>query len=127
MTTQQHLQTISLEAAGDLSSDQFHFMELSSGQVQAVSGSGDDSVGVLQGNPAAQGRAAEVAYDGIAKVVAGAAVAQDAEVMSDASGRAITATGAVGSYQLGRALDAASGIGAVIRVQLRLPSQAVSA
>lgn len=115
MTTQQRLLTISLEAAADLSLLQFRFMELSSGQVQAVSGAGGNSVGVLQNDPAAQGRAAEVAFGGIVKVEAGATVTQDADVQSDAVGRAIDAS--TGDRVLGVALDAGA-IGELIRVLL---------
>lgn len=52
---------------------------------------------------------------GIIPVEAGAAVALDAEIQCDASGRAITKAAGIG---LGRALDAAAAAGDVIRVKV---------
>lgn len=107
----------SLEAASDLSAGQHHFVEVdSSGQIALVNGSGDTVDGVLQNDPDAQGQAGTVINDGISKVVAGAAVAQGALVMSNASGRAITATS--GNFVAGRALEAATADAEVISVLL---------
>jgi hypothetical protein len=61
------------------------------------------------------GEQASIVTHGIKVVEAGAAVAADAEVQTDASGRAITKAAGIG---LGRALDAASGAGEFIRVKL---------
>lgn len=52
---------------------------------------------------------------GVVEVEAGAAVTQGARVMSDATGRAIDATGATARV-LGFALDSSTGAGEVIRV-----------
>lgn len=78
-------------AAGDLSSDQYKFMVLgvSGASLNNVNGGYVD--GILQNAPAAANRAASVAYDGVSKVVAGAAIASGVTVMSDATGRAVTA------------------------------------
>ena len=62
--------------------------------------------------------AAEVNADAIAKVEAGAAVTLLGTVQSDASGRAIDHVSGVGDWRLGKALDAASAAGEIIRVQL---------
>lgn len=61
------------------------------------------------------GELAGVNFAGIDVVEAGAAVAAGAEVQCDASGRAITLAAGVG---LGRALDAATAAGELIRVKL---------
>lgn len=77
-------------AAGDLSSDQYKFVTIGAtgAALNAVNGARVD--GVLQNKPAALGRAAAVQIDGITKIVAGAAIAAGADVMSDATGRAVT-------------------------------------
>lgn len=119
MATQQNLKGVGYEAGADLSSAQFTFVTLSSGQVVQQSSAGGSCVGVLRTVADAAGK--QVTVDGspgsIVKVVAGAAVAQDAKVQSDASGRAITA--ATGDHVQGKALDAASGAGEIIRVLLQ--------
>lgn len=53
---------------------------------------------------------------GIVKIEAGAAVSQDANIMSDTSGRAIAATAT--NNIMGVALEAASAAGEIIAVQL---------
>lgn len=61
------------------------------------------------------GEQAGIDSHGVLVVEAGAAVAVDAEVQTDASGRAITKAAGIG---LGRALDAAGAAGDFIRVKL---------
>lgn len=61
------------------------------------------------------GEQASVITHGVVLVEAGAAVAADAAVQTDASGRAITLAAGV---NLGRALDAATAAGDLIRVKL---------
>ena len=81
----------SVEAAADLSTNQFHFGIFSAGQL-ALCGAGAAADGVIQNKPAS-GQAAALALAGsFSKIKLGATVAADAEVMSDATGRAITAT-----------------------------------
>ena len=107
----------SLEASADLSAAQHHCVDVdSNGRVAVVTGSGDDVAAILQNDPDALGNAAALMKTGISKVVAGAAVAAGALVMSNASGRAITATS--GQVVFGRALEAAGGDGEVIPVLL---------
>lgn len=121
MSAYQNVETLTFEAGADLSAGQYHFVKLSSGQVVLCSVIGEDAVGVLFDKPAAQGRAGKVAIAGIVKVTAGAAVAQDALVMTNASGRAITATAT--NVALGTALKAASADGEVIPVLLFIPHE----
>jgi hypothetical protein len=63
----------------------------------------------------AAGEPAGVDFSGIVLVESGAAIAADAAVQTDASGRAITLAAGV---NLGRALDAATAAGEFIRVKL---------
>lgn len=118
MASMDRVKPISLEAAADLSASQFRFVELSAGKVALVNGAGDAAIGVLMNKPSAAGQPAEVApIDGsVVKVVAGAAVAVDVKVSSDASGRAITAVST--HHHLGFALEAAGAAGDIIRVLL---------
>ena len=119
MAVQQQVQSVSLEAGADLNADQFKVMALSSGQLVLQTSSSAASLGVLMNNPENQGDAAELAYAGIVKIVAGAAVAQDAIVMSDTVGRAIPATGS-GNRVLGQVTGlAAAGAGELIEVLLQ--------
>lgn len=95
---------VTLEAGQDLSAKQFFFVAVASdGQVDPA-GDGAFAQGVLQNDPAAAGRAAEVAISGITKVVCGGTVAAAATVASDANGEAVTA--ASGDIILGTALEA---------------------
>jgi len=61
------------------------------------------------------GEAAGVDFAGVVLVESGAAIAADAAVQTDASGRAITLAAGV---NLGRALDAATAAGELVRVKL---------
>lgn len=97
------------EAGSDLSAAQYKFVKVAAdGQIDVVVGPGVSHDGVLQNDPAAQGRAGTVVKGGIVKVIAGAAIARGAELQIDAQGRAITATG---HESVGRALEAAGTAG----------------
>lgn len=110
-------QSTTLRAAGDLSASQNCFVLVNSdGRVAVVASAGGDADGVLQNDPAAIDREAEVAFSGVVKVVAGDAVTRGAKVQSDALGRAITA--ASGDHVLGRALETAGAAGDIIAVLL---------
>lgn len=86
------LQTIPGQvAAGDLSSDQFKFVTIGASGVALNVTNGGYVDGVLQNKPSAAGYAATVATGGVSKVKAGAVVAKGAKIMSDATGRAVTA------------------------------------
>lgn len=64
---------------------------------------------------------------GVAKVEAGAAVALDAEVMTDASGRAITFAAATGTrYIIGKALQAAGAAGEIIAIKSEIRGRVVT-
>lgn len=118
MAVQEQFQSISLPAAGDLSAAIYRFMLVdSSGNIAVVGAAGGDADGVLQNNPAAAGRASEMAYAGVVKVVAGSGgLSAGDKVQSDATGGAITA--ASGDHVLAKALEdvAAGAIGRVLLV-----------
>jgi hypothetical protein len=110
-------QQISLAAAADLSTHQFKFVNVDGNGRAALGGAGTRAVGVLQDKPNALGKVGTIMLSGISKVVAGAAVTVGADVMSDASGRAVTATAT--NRRLGVALATAGGAGEIIPVLLR--------
>ena len=103
-------------ASADLSTHQFKFMTLSSTGAALNTTAGGMCDGVLQNKPNALGVAASVAFSGVSKVVAGAAVAKGARVMSNATGKAIT--GVATNIGVGRALEAAAADGDLIAVLL---------
>ncbi len=114
--------SFSLDAAGDLSAEQHTFMLCDANGRAAQAGAGVDVVGALQNDPSALGEAANIMATGISKVVAGAAVAAGAQVMSDSTGRAITATG-TGAFVAGVALEAAANADEIIAVLLGQSAQ----
>ena len=106
-----------LEAAADLSTHQFKFVKVTANRRVNITGAGEQAIGVLQDDPDAAGKSAAVWGPGsTSKVVAGAAVTAGDKVMSDATGRAITATST--NFINGVAIEAAAGAGAVITVLL---------
>ncbi len=104
MANQEVLQSIALEAGGDLSADQFKFVVVASdGQIDLVGGAGADADGVLLNDPSAAGQAATMQYAGRAKIRVGVGdLVAGVKVQSDALGLAITA--ASGDHVLGKCL-----------------------
>ena len=101
--------SISLPADADLSASQDCFVKLanSSGVARAaLCSTGQDAIGVLQNDPDAANRAAQIAISGICKIKAGAAITAGANVGSDSTGRGITV--ATGGYIMGKALESAA-------------------
>lgn len=97
------------EAAADLSTKQYHFVELdSNGRVAACNAATDLPIGVLQNKPSVLGMAAEVMITGITKVVADAALSIGNLIGTSADGQADAKT--VGTditeYVVGRMLSA---------------------
>jgi hypothetical protein len=92
MAFKENQETVTFEAGSDLSSSQFHFVSLAAdGQVDAT-GDGAHADGVLQNDPSAQGRAAEVAISGKVQVKCGGNTTTGGPVASDSSGKAVDAT-----------------------------------
>lgn len=81
-----------------------------------LSGNGDRSLGVLIGKQI-PGHGIEVGVGGRLLVVAGAAIAANALVQSDANGAAITQTG--GGKGEGIAIEAASAAGDIISIEFQ--------
>lgn len=109
-----------VEAAADLSGKQYHFVRYSAANKVDQASLATDSalVGVLQNKPKA-GEFATVAYAGLSKVVAGAAITAGDIITTNSSGRA--ATVASGQMAAGRALEAAGADGDIITALLFPP------
>lgn len=106
MAVKNNQETVTLEAGGDLSADQFHFVTMASdGQVD-LSTNGADAIGVLLNDPEAAGRAAEVAIAGMTRVEAGGGLPAGSLVASNAAGKAVVAT--TGDAILGIAVNTAT-------------------
>lgn len=104
-------------AAADLSTHQYKFCVLDANQqVALASALGQNAYGVLQNKPLL-GQSAALWLDGShSKVVAGAAIAVNAQVTTAADGRAVTA--AATQVILGRAMTPAAAAGEIITVYL---------
>lgn len=103
MAIYEDMGVITLEAGGDMSSDQYAFVDISAdGQIDKA-GDGAFAVGVLQNDPAAAGRAAKVANSGLVKVKCGGTVTAGGPVSSDANGLAVDS--ASGDVILGEATE----------------------
>ena len=119
MSTSDAYSAITMEAGADLSAKQFYFVVMASdGQIDPC-GAGLRADGVLYNKPTAAGKDALVAFAGVVKVVAGAAITRGAMVKSDGSGKAATAT--TTTFAMGRCLDTALADGDVVRVLLVSP------
>ncbi len=118
MTTYQAVKTITVEAGTAVT--RFRFVVRAADGQYDHSGATAEADGVAADDAAAAGDALPIALmnGAVMKVEAGAAVAALATVGSDASGRAITHVSGAGNFRLGKALDAASAAGEIIRVQL---------
>lgn len=115
MATTEALKTISMQAAADLSALQFTFVTTNNAGKAAAATAGVEVAGVLCNKPVAD-QAATIGVDGIAKVKAGAAVTAGAKVMSDGTGRAITAVAT--NHVAGIAMESAAAANEIIRVRI---------
>jgi hypothetical protein len=88
--------------------------------VVAAAAAGDSLLGATTDIAAASGERVDVVLSGVAEISAGAAITRGALVMSNASGRVITAAASAGANirTIGIALDGADADGDVIRVLL---------
>lgn len=101
-------------AAADLSSSLNYFVKLDSNGEAVLCGDNEKPLGTVF-EAAALGGAVSIQTGGIAKVVAGAAIAAGARVACGAGGKAKTSTG---TNPVGIALGAAAGDGSVISVDM---------
>ncbi len=105
---------LTLVAGSDLSTKEKYFMALSSGKL-AVAGAGASVIGVLDDDPSSDGAAGRVQNGGIAVVLAGGTCTRDLGAASDASGKAVNASGS--ARVIGTFLDTGSS-GDYVRVIL---------
>jgi hypothetical protein len=101
MTTANPKGNVTIIASQNLSAQQYRAVT----NAGAVAGAGGKPLGILQNKPQS-GQAATVCTEHLSKAVAGATIAKDADVMSDATGAMVTAA-TVGSYIVGRAMESA--------------------
>jgi hypothetical protein len=94
----------------------FKFVQMASDGVRAAATAGQRGVIGVSQNAPAMGEICLIAGGGQTQVVAGVAVAKGDALMSDASGRAITAAATTSNHVHGYALEAASGAGVVFRM-----------
>lgn len=127
MAVEEKVVCINLLAAGDLSADQYKFVTFNGTDktVDLTATAGGSVDGILQDEPAAAGRSAKVAISGRVKVLAGAAVAAGADVATDATGRAVTATGA--AEVVGKSVIAGAVAGDVMEIILKGKGASTSA
>ncbi len=131
MAVEKALQLVSFPAGADLSAKQYHIVGMKSdGEITFKTAATDTPLGVLQNKPAASGRAAAVAINGITKVAAsstatGGGFAIATQLVSNAAGKAVEFDGtSENHYIIGRALGAtttgtAAGTGnSIISMQL---------
>ncbi len=112
-------------AGGDLSTKQFHFVNMdSNGRVFLSATAGARLFGVLQEKPSAQGQACLVAGSGISKVVAEGPVAKGALVVASTAGQAITSSTSI-HHRVGQALEEATVLGDLIAIRLLPLGQSV--
>jgi hypothetical protein len=114
MATQGYGVDITLIAAVDFTTKQFHAVKVDAAGKAALAGAGDFAVGILQDNVPA-GEAARVRISGKSKMVADAAVAAGAKVTPSADAQGATATVTTDNI-LGVAASAAAAAGEVFEV-----------
>ena len=118
------LVNITFEAAGDLSLKQFHFCKMdTAGRVLAASVAGELCIGVLQGKPAALGRDAVIAYQGVSIVEAAGNISPGQLVTTNNAGKAVLA--ATGNRVLGTAITPGAS-GAQMAVMLGVGAEAAA-
>lgn len=117
---------ITLDAAGDLSANQYEIMKCSANDTATVVGGETEiAIGVLLNKPDAAGKAARIQYAGIAEVLAGGNVTVGNRVMPDATGRVVNVD-ADGKTVVGVALTGTGTAGERIKVLLTIGAQQAS-
>lgn len=103
-------------AAADLSTKQFYAVKITASRAVNLASTGGEAIyGILQNNPIS-GLAADVGMLGITKAVAGAAVTAGDYLMTDTSGRVITATST--NHRIGQALETCAVANQIITIAL---------
>lgn len=109
MAYEESLGSITITASGDLSAHQFKIMQQTTTGA-ALASATSDVVGVLQNKPAALGRASEVAYSGISKVLCRSTIAVGDLVASSSVGigtAVVIGASSVATFCIGRLVDVA--------------------
>ena len=103
-------------AAADLSTKQFYAVKITAARAVNLASTGGEAIyGILQNNPTS-GLAADVGFLGLSKAAVGAAVSAGDYLMTDTTGRLITATGV--NKRVAQALEAGTVAGQLITVML---------
>lgn len=106
------------QAGADLSTKQFYCVKLTAARTVNLASAGGEAIyGVLQNKPLS-GQAADVGCLGITKAAAGNTFAAGALLMTDSTGRLITATST--NHAVAQAIEASSAAGAVVTVAIGL-------
>jgi len=116
------LLSIAESADADLSTHKYKLVKMTATGVALASVLNERVLGVLTNKPNAAGKSAEVQVAGVAKAMAGAAIARGDFVKVDATGRLIPQTAeaaGVQVYVVGQALEAAAAAGDLVAVKLQ--------
>jgi hypothetical protein len=109
---EKNLVIATVPAAGNLSTQQFHWVKLDAdGKAAAIAADTDIPFGILQNNPNATDKAAEVAVGGISICIAGGNLDEGMGVGPKADGHSEDHTTVANKYIGGRAVTAATGDG----------------
>lgn len=91
-------------AAADLSAKQFYAVKITAARAVNLASTGGEAIyGILQNKPTS-GQAADVGLMGISKAIAGGTIAAGDYLMTDTSGKLITATST--NHRIAQALEA---------------------
>ena len=117
MAFSNRLKSEAFTAAVDLSTSQFHIVDLDSTALNVTIGAADGGFGILQNKPQS-GEHATVAVEGMSKCIAGGAISVGNYITSAASGYATAvASGLSAKKVIGRAVTAAAS-GSVFTVEI---------
>lgn len=104
------------QAGADLSTKQFYCVKVTGSRTVGLASAGGEAVyGILQNKPTL-GQAADVGCLGISKAAAGNTFSAGALLMTDGTGRLITATSS--NHVVAQALEASTAAGAVVTVAI---------
>lgn len=113
---------ISLKAAGDLSTYQFHCVLMSAARTANIcSAITDKIIGILQNKPAAADRAAKIRINGTTKAIAGGVVTAGDLVSTKTDGHLVTVTAGTSTtqYVIGIALETSTADGQIIEILIQ--------
>jgi hypothetical protein len=123
MTSENAILQKSYEAAADLSSSQYFVVSLDASGDIVLADVAAVPIGILQNDPES-GDTGTVMQVGESRAVAGAAITIEAAVASDANGKLRTAVAS--DIPVGRALEAASADGDIIKILINISGIAVA-